>query len=77
MMFDKEQWLEDGAMEMDLDGYESIRISTIEVDLLLPEARETIKEQAMLHDTYRELCKQVSKEGNIDMNFSITDELVC
>jgi hypothetical protein len=76
-MLDKEQWLEVGAMEIDLDGYESIQISAIEVDLLLPEARERIKEKAMLDDKYRELCKQVLIGGNIDKSFSITNELLC
>jgi hypothetical protein len=76
-MLDKEQWLEVGAMELDLDGYESIQILAMEVDLLLPQARESIKEKAMLNEKYRELCKQVTIGGNIDKSFSITDELVC
>jgi hypothetical protein len=76
-MLDKEQWLEVGAMETDLDEYESIPISAIKVDLSLPEARERIKEKAMLDEMYRELCKQVATGGNIDKSFSITDELLC
>jgi len=40
-MLDKSQWLEVGAMELDLNNdYESIQISAMEVDQLLPEARE-------------------------------------
>jgi hypothetical protein len=71
-MLDKEQWLEVGAMAIDLDnGYETIQISAIDVDQLLPEAKERINEKAMLDEKYRELCKQVSKDGNIDKNFAI------
>jgi hypothetical protein len=77
-MLDDEQWLEVGAMEIDLDdGYDIIQISAIDVDQLLPEARERIKENAMLDEKYKELCKQVIKEGNIDKNCSITNDLLC
>jgi len=31
----------------------------------------------MLDEKYRELCKQETKEGNIDKHFSIMDELLC
>jgi len=66
-MWDKSQWLEVGAMELDLsDVYESIQISAIEVDQLLPEARKTIAEKVMLDENYKELCKQVSTGGNMD-----------
>jgi len=71
------QWLEVGAMEMDSEQYESIQISAMEVELLLPEAKARIKEKAMLDEKYRELCKQVTKGGNIDKGFSITNELLC
>jgi hypothetical protein len=37
-MLDEEQWVEVGAMELDLDGYELVQISAIEGNLLLPEA---------------------------------------
>jgi hypothetical protein len=77
-MLDKEQWLEVGAMELDLDGsYKSIQISAIDVDWLLQDARERIKEKAMLDEKYRELCKQVTTGGNIDKSFAILNELLC
>jgi hypothetical protein len=76
-MLDKEQWLEVGAIEMNQDGYEVIQISAMEVELLLPEAKERIKEKAMLDEKYRELCKQVMAEGNLDKGFSITNKLLC
>ena len=73
---DKEQWLEVGAMEIDLD-YESIQISAIDIHQLLPEAKERIKEKAMLDERYRDLCKQVKRDGNIDKNFTIINDLLC
>jgi len=76
-MMDKENWLEVGAMELDLEEYETIQISAIEVDLLLPEAKERIKEKALLDDKYKELCKQVMREGNINKSFWIINELRC
>jgi len=77
-MLDKSQRLEVGAMDLDTnDDYETIQILAIDVDQLLPEARETIKEKAMLDEKYRELCKQVLTGKNIDKHFSITHELLC
>jgi len=76
-MLDKNQWLEVGAMELDFDDYETIQISAIEVDQLLLEARERIEEKAVLDNRYRELFEQVTKGGNIDKGFSISNELLC
>jgi len=65
-------------MEPDLeDDLKAIQISAIEVEQLLPEAKERIKEQAMLDEKYRELCKLVSSGGNIDKGYSILNELLC
>jgi len=77
-MIDKSQWLEIGAMELDTnDKYETIQISAIDVDRLLPEAKERIKEKAMLDEKYRDLCKQISSGGNIDGHFTIINKLLC
>jgi hypothetical protein len=76
-MLDKEQWLEIGAMELDFAKYILIQIPAIEVDQLLPEAMESIKDKAMLDGKYRELCKQVTTGGNIDNSFSISNDLLC
>jgi hypothetical protein len=77
-MLQKEQWVTVGAMELDLNiNFESIHISAFHVVQLLPEAKERIKEKAMLDNKYRELCKQVTTEGNIDKSFSVKDELLC
>jgi len=77
-MLDKDQWLEVGAMELDLDSsIEAIQISAIAVEQLLREAKERIKAKWTVDDKYREICKQVSTGGNVDKSFSITDELLC
>ena len=77
-MLDKSQWLEVGAMDIDTNNkYETIQISAMDVAQLLPEAKERIKEKAMLDEKYRDLCKQISSGGNIDGNFTIANELLC
>jgi hypothetical protein len=77
-MLDKEQWLEVGAMELSLNNnYESIQISPIDEDQLLPEARERIKETALLDENYRNRCEQDMAGGNIDRGYSITNKLLC
>jgi len=75
---DKSEWLEVGAMELDANNeYETVQISAIDVEQLLPEAKERIKEKAMLDEKYRDLCKQVSSGGNIDGNFTLANKLLC
>jgi hypothetical protein len=77
-MLQKKQWIEVGGMEIDFAGdFESIQISAMEVEQLLPEAKERSKEKAMLDDRYREICKQVATNGNVDKNFALIDELFC
>jgi hypothetical protein len=76
-MLNKEQWLEVGATELNQEEYEDVKISAIEIELLLPEAKERIKEKARLDDKYRELCKQVIKGENMDKKFTIMDDLLC
>jgi len=76
-MLDTNQWLEVGAMSLDIGKqYETIQISAIDVDQLLPESKERIKEKAMLEEKYREICKRISTGGNIDENFTISGELL-
>jgi len=77
-MMDKSQWLEVGAMNLNInEEYKTIQISAIDVDQLLPEAKERIKEKAMLDDKYRDLGKQITSGGNIDGNFAIKSEILC
>jgi len=77
-MLNKNQWLEISTMELDIkDEYEIIQIAAMDVEQLLPEAKERIKEKAMLDENYIALCKQVSSGKSVDKNFSISDELLC
>jgi len=76
-MLGKEQWLEVGAMELDPDDViGSIHKSAIEVEQLLPDARESIKENARLDEKYWELCKQVSLGGLISKSLEIQNKLL-
>jgi len=77
-MLRKNQSLDVGATELDVDdGIESIQIAALDVQQLLPEGKERIKEKAMFDKKYREWCKQVSSEGNINKIFTIKAELLC
>jgi len=65
-------------MDLNLDDdLTSVQISAIEVNQLLPETNERIKQNAMLDDTDRELCKQVLTGGNGDANFTRKKEFLC
>jgi len=65
-MLRKEQWLEVGAMQIEDNDIECINISVLDIEALLPESKERIKEKAILDDKYREICKQVTTGGNVD-----------
>ena len=47
MLLRKEQWLEIEAMQLDDNDYEVITIGVLDVDQLLPEAQERIKEKTI------------------------------
>jgi len=60
MMLRKEQWLEVGAMHIDEEqNYDTIQISALEIELLLPEAEARIEEKALIDNQYRDKCKKV------------------
>jgi len=64
-------------MELDQDDVKSVTIAAIDIEQLLPEANDKIKEQAMLDDQYSTICKQVIKEENVDKHYTIKDEFLC
>jgi len=65
-------------MELDFEhNFKLIQISAFEVELPLPEAKDRIKDKAMVNNRYRELNKHVVAEGNINKGFSIIDDLLC
>jgi hypothetical protein len=65
-MLRKEQWLEVGAMQLDETEIGCINIGAIDIEQLSPEAKERIKEKALLDEEYRTICKQLLSEGNMD-----------
>jgi len=73
----KEQWVEIGAMQLDHDELEVIHIGALEVEKLLPEAMECIKEKALLDEDYVAICKHRSSGVNVDMNYGIRQDLLC
>jgi hypothetical protein len=64
-------------MQIEDDDIDCINISELDVEALLPEAKERIKEKAILDDKYREICKQVTMGGNIGKGYVVKDELLC
>jgi len=61
----------------DDDDFQEICIGATEVELLLPEQKQRIIEEAMLDDDYRSICKRISKGNNEDFNYEILDNLLC
>jgi len=77
IMLRKEQWLEVGAMQLEEESVETIQLSALDIETLLPEEKTSIQEKAMLDGNYREICKQVVKQGNIDKGYTIKEDLLC
>ena len=65
-LLQKEQWVEIGATQLDDEDREEIRIGAIAIEQLLPEAKERIKENALLDKGYVAICKQLSSGGKVD-----------
>jgi len=79
-MFNKERWMEIGTLEVqgeNIEEYEVIEIGGIEVELLLPEAKERIKQKALLDDKYLEIARKVGKDQHLDRHFTIENDLLC
>jgi len=72
-----EQWLEVGAMQIEVESISCINIGAMDIEQLLPEAKEQIKEKALLDKSYRTICKQVKSGGNVDKEHEIRDEILC
>ena len=77
IMLRKEQWLEVGAMQLEEESVETIQLSALDIETLLPEGKSRIQEKAMLDGNYQEICKQVVKQGNIDKGYTIKEDLLC
>jgi len=69
--------VEIGAKQLDDDDREEINIGAIVIQQLLPEAKERMKEQALLDEDYVAICKQLSCGGMIDKNYEVKDDSLC
>jgi hypothetical protein len=76
-MLSKDRWLEIGALEVDQEVFQNIDIGAIEVELLLPEAKERNKQKALLDEKYLEICRRVHEGKAQDDHFTIADDLLC
>ena len=47
------------------------------MDQLLPEAKERMKEKALLDEEYRSICTHLSSGDGIDKNYELIDDLLC
>jgi len=72
-----EQWLEVGAMEIENEEFQEICIGAMAVEILLPEQKRNIIDDALLDERYRSICKLVKKGNNSDDNYEIIDDLLC
>jgi hypothetical protein len=73
----KEQWVEIGAMQLDDNVCEQILIGALAIEQLLPEAKERIKEKALLDEEYISICKKLKNRGLCDVHYEIKDDLLC
>jgi transposase InsO family protein len=69
--------VEIGAMQINENDQEQIFIGALAIEQLLPEAKERIKEKALLDEEYVSSCKQRSKGAISDEHYAIKDNLLC
>jgi len=62
---------------LDNNSYKAISIGALDIGQLLPEAKEKIMEKALLDDSYRSICKQLSSGNNTDKHYELVDDILC
>ena len=72
-MLGPDQWLEVRAMEIYDETLKYIDIGALEITLLSLDQKEAFIQDAMLDEEYMQLCKAVSKEENVDSNYTIKE----
>jgi len=77
MLLRLELWLEVGAMQIEEDDIEVMSIGAMDVEQLLPEAKERIREKAMPDEDCRATCKQLKSGGNVHKEYGIHGEILC
>jgi len=73
----KEQWLEVGAMQLHDMEIGCLNFGAMDIEQVLPEAKERIKEKALVDNNYRMICKQLIPGGHVDKEYEIRDEILC
>jgi hypothetical protein len=63
-------------MEIYDETLEYIDIGALEVTLLSSDQKEAIIQDAMLDEEYMQLCKAVTKGENVDINYTIQEDLL-
>jgi len=64
-------------MQIEDEVFDCINIGAMDVERLLPEAKERSKEKALLNKDYWTMCKQHVSEGNVHEEYGIYDERLC
>jgi len=64
-------------MQIEDKDIDVIQLSALDIEVLLPEVKTRIQENAMLDNNYREACMQVVKGGNANKGYSIKEDLLC
>jgi len=77
MLLRKEQRLEIGAMQLDDNSHQVINIGALDIDQLLPEAKERIKQKGLLDDSYLAICRQLSSGEVTDKCYELVDDILC
>lgn len=64
-------------MQIDNDDVEVIQLSALDIEALLQKAKAVTQEKALLDNSYRDICKQITEEGNVDKGYAIKEDLLC
>lgn len=62
---------------MDDEGNDTINIGAQDIDQLLPEGKELIKEKALLDKNYSPIGNQLSSGDVIDKHYELIDVIIC
>jgi hypothetical protein len=73
----KEQWLEVGDMQIDDKEIHCVNIGAMDIEQLLTEAKEWIKEKALLDESYKTICEQWESQDNDNWEYEIRDGILC
>jgi hypothetical protein len=75
-MLGPDQWLEIGAMEIYDDTLESILLAALDIALLSADQKEAIIQDTRLDAKCIEILKAVFKGENVDVNYTIPQDIL-